>query len=311
MQYVFIFLLISSLSVGILTNVLAFAVFFRKKSALEGLFLAFLTFFTLRMVADTVMFYVLPLLPSSDTPLYVLLLAGRATMAGTVVFITLFMHKLTDTFQSRKSRRVLYALCAALSLFFILHFIISRAQKPPTMKDLNAFSLVDFSFFILPLYPIAVFFLFSRRIKNVTLHGMIRSFVIMLLLTFPALIVEDILGSFSIVFDFARDNPVHMRLFPAIYLMIYLFLLYHGLKNVVLEKRLSHTPHRISVAFIARFGITEREQQIIALMIEGASNKEIGRTLFISAATVRNHIHNVFQKTDATNRVELIRIAAS
>jgi len=263
------------------------------------------------MLADTVMFYVLPLLPSSGTPLYISLLAGRITMAGTIVFITLFMHKLTDIFQSNKSRRVMYALSVALSLFFVLHFILSRAQKPPTMKDLNAFSLVDFSFFILPLYSIAVFFLFSRKIKNVTLHGMIRSLIIMLLLAFPILILEDILGSFSIIFNFGRDNPVHMRLFPVVYLMIYLFLLCQGLKNVVLEKKLSRTPHQISMAFITHFGITEREMQIIALMMEGASNKEIGRKLFISAATVRNHIHNIFNKTDASNRVELIRIAAS
>ncbi len=311
MQYVFIFLLISSLSVGIVTNVLAFAVFFRNKTALEKLFLAFLTCFTLRMLADTVMFYVLPLLPSSGTPLYISLLAGRITMVGTIVFITLFMHKLTDIFQSNKSRRVIYPLFGGLFLFFVIHFILSRAYQPPTLKDLDAFSPVDFLFFILPLYPIAIFFLFSRRIKNVTLHKMIRSFIIMILLTFPILILEDVFGSFSIIFDFARDNPVDMRLFPVIYLMIYLFLLYEGFKNVILEKRLSHTPHRISVAFITHFGITEREQEIIAIMIEGASNKEIGKKLFISAATVRNHIHNVFEKTHATNRVELIRIATS
>ena len=108
MKYVFMFLLISSLSVGIVTNVLAFAIYFRKKSALEKLFLSFLTCFTLRMLTDTVMFYVLPLIPSSVVPLYVCLLVARISMAGTVVFITLFMHKLTDTFQSDKSRRVVY-----------------------------------------------------------------------------------------------------------------------------------------------------------------------------------------------------------
>lgn len=311
MQYVFIFLLISSLSVGIVTNVLAFAVFLREKSALGKLFLAFLTCFTLRMAADTVMFYVLPLLPSSGTPLYVSLLAGRITMAGTVIFLALFMHTLTEIFQSHESRRVVYALSAALFLFFVFHFVLSRAQNPPTMEDLDAFSLVDFLFFVLPLYPIAVFFLFSRRIKNAAIRKVIRNFILMILLFFPILILEDVLGSFSIVFDFARGYPLHVRLFPVIYLMIYLFLLYQGFRNVVLEKKLSHAPHQISVAFITRFGITEREKQIIALMIEGARNKEIGKRLFISAATVRNHIHNVFEKTDATNRVALIHMATS
>jgi DNA-binding CsgD family transcriptional regulator len=311
MQYIFIFLLISSLSVGIVTNVLAFAVFFRNKSTLEKLFLAFLTFFTLRMLSDTVMFYVVPLLSSSTVLLYFSLLTGRITMAGTTIFITLFMHKLTDIFQSRKSRLVVYSLSAGLFLFFVVHFILIHAYEPPTMVDLDAFSPVDFLFFILPLYPIAIFFIFSRRIKNVTVYKMIRIFIIMILLTFPILIVEDVLGSFSIIFDFARDNQVPLRLFPVMYLMIYLFLLYAGFKNVVLERKLMHAPHRISENFISHFGITAREKEVIVLMIEGAGNKKIGEKLFISAATVRNHIHNIFEKTNAVNRVELIRIATS
>ena len=232
-------------------------------------------------------------------------------MVGTIAFMSLFMHTLTGIFQSNRSRRVTYVFFGGLFLFFMIQFIISRAYEPPTLKDLDVFLPVDFLFFILPLYPIAIFLLFSKRIKNVTLHKMIRSFIIMILLTFPILIFEDVIGSFSIIFDFARDNPVHIRLFPVIYLMIYLFLLYEGFRNVILEKRLSHTLYQISVAFITRYGVTEREREIIALMIEGASNKEIGKRLFISAATVRNHIHNVFEKTHATNRVELIRIATS
>ena len=128
MQYVFIFLLISSLSVGILTNVLAFAVFFRNKTALEKLFLAFLTFFTARMLADTVMFYVIPLLPSAGTPLYISLLAGRITMAGTVAFMSLFMHRLTEILQSERSRRVVYSIFGALFVFFVVDFIVS-AQR--------------------------------------------------------------------------------------------------------------------------------------------------------------------------------------
>lgn len=311
MQYVFIFLLISSLSVGIVTNVLAFAVFFRNKTALEKLFLVFLTLFTVRMLADTVMFYVVPLLPSAGTPLYVSLLVGRIAMVGAVAFMSLFMHRLTEIFQSERSRRLFYSIFGALVLFFVVDFIAAHANTLPTLNDLDAFSPVDFLFFVLPLYPVAVFFLFSKRIKNVTLHAMIRSFVIMLLVTFPVLILEDLFGSFQIIFDFARDNPVHVRLFPAVYLMIYLFLLYQGFRHVILGRRHSHAPYQISAAFVARYGVTEREREIIALMIEGASNKEIGRRLFISAATVRNHLHNVFEKTHATNRVELIRIATS
>lgn len=42
--------------------------------------------------------------------------------------------------------------------------------------------------------------------------------------------------------------------------------------------------------------LTSRESEILALVQQGRSNKEIARQLAISAATVKNHIHNILQK---------------
>jgi DNA-binding NarL/FixJ family response regulator len=55
-----------------------------------------------------------------------------------------------------------------------------------------------------------------------------------------------------------------------------------------------------------KYKITPREQEIINLVIEGASNKDIEKKLFISDSTVRNHIYNIYQKLDVQNRIELI-----
>jgi DNA-binding CsgD family transcriptional regulator len=55
-----------------------------------------------------------------------------------------------------------------------------------------------------------------------------------------------------------------------------------------------------------KYKITPREQEIIDLIIKGASNKDIEKKLFISDSTVRNHIYNIYQKLDVQNRIELI-----
>jgi DNA-binding CsgD family transcriptional regulator len=55
-----------------------------------------------------------------------------------------------------------------------------------------------------------------------------------------------------------------------------------------------------------KYKITPREQEIVHLIIEGASNKDIEKKLFISDSTVRNHIYNIYQKLDVQNRIELI-----
>ena len=55
--------------------------------------------------------------------------------------------------------------------------------------------------------------------------------------------------------------------------------------------------------------LTERESQIVRLVSEGLSNKEIARQLNISGGTVKVHLHNIFQKLEISNRTVLATIA--
>jgi len=52
--------------------------------------------------------------------------------------------------------------------------------------------------------------------------------------------------------------------------------------------------------------ITAREQQILNLMVEGLTNKEVAQRLNIATHTVKSHIHNLFQKLEIRNRVDLV-----
>jgi DNA-binding NarL/FixJ family response regulator len=52
--------------------------------------------------------------------------------------------------------------------------------------------------------------------------------------------------------------------------------------------------------------LTSREHQILDLVGEGMSNKEIGRTLRIGDATVKNHVHNILEKLQVHRRGEAV-----
>lgn len=54
--------------------------------------------------------------------------------------------------------------------------------------------------------------------------------------------------------------------------------------------------------------LTEREQQILQLLGEGLSNKEIAARLYLQPQTVKNYVHLVFQKLDVHSRLDLIRL---
>ena len=50
--------------------------------------------------------------------------------------------------------------------------------------------------------------------------------------------------------------------------------------------------------------VTRRELEILRLVANGLSNKEIGRQLSITEGTVKNHVHNALEKLHMTNRIQ-------
>ena len=55
--------------------------------------------------------------------------------------------------------------------------------------------------------------------------------------------------------------------------------------------------------------ISEREQAVLSLIIEGLTNIEIGKALHISNRTVESHRRNILQKLDVKNTADLVRYA--
>ncbi len=53
-------------------------------------------------------------------------------------------------------------------------------------------------------------------------------------------------------------------------------------------------------------GLTAREKEVVALLLGGRSNKEIGRELSVSDGTIKAHLHNIMRKMEVRNRIELV-----
>jgi two-component system, NarL family, nitrate/nitrite response regulator NarL len=61
----------------------------------------------------------------------------------------------------------------------------------------------------------------------------------------------------------------------------------------------------------ALISLTGREREIMNLVSEGLTNKEIGRRLNIADGTIKVHLHHIFQKLDVGNRTALAALAFS
>jgi len=65
-------------------------------------------------------------------------------------------------------------------------------------------------------------------------------------------------------------------------------------------------PDTVSEEFLSKYGITDREQEIILKVMQGKSNADIAGELFISLATVKTHLHNIYTKIGVDSRFDLL-----
>ncbi len=79
--------------------------------------------------------------------------------------------------------------------------------------------------------------------------------------------------------------------------------------NTVLEKGVAETLHSIlkeeKKSESVSYDFSEREFEILKLVAEGLSNKEISEKLFLSQGTVRNYVSGLLTKLDLRDRTQL------
>jgi DNA-binding CsgD family transcriptional regulator len=66
---------------------------------------------------------------------------------------------------------------------------------------------------------------------------------------------------------------------------------------------------KLAEAIGLRYGISNREKEILTLILEGKNNKEIEQALFISASTIRNHVSSLYGKIGINSRGQLMNLA--
>ena len=65
-------------------------------------------------------------------------------------------------------------------------------------------------------------------------------------------------------------------------------------------------PAKISPLLMSAYGLTEREQEVSRLVLQGYSTTEIAERLVISTHTVQQHLRNIFDKTGVRSRRDLV-----
>ena len=79
-----------------------------------------------------------------------------------------------------------------------------------------------------------------------------------------------------------------------------------------LFRRFAEQPPRTPETSIpAKLRLTRRQQQLMPMIAQGLTNKEIASHLNLSEQTIKNHVHRMLRKCGAEDRLEAVEIAAS
>jgi DNA-binding CsgD family transcriptional regulator len=102
-----------------------------------------------------------------------------------------------------------------------------------------------------------------------------------------------------------------LRLLPTEIYVVAVALVFTGL-GLWLGRRLSGgspPPFEKNVDALRYLGVSEREQEVLALLADGLSNREIAERLFVSPNTVKTHIASLYAKLGAARRTDAVRRA--
>jgi len=83
-----------------------------------------------------------------------------------------------------------------------------------------------------------------------------------------------------------------------------------SLSHKVLQKLIESPKGEAKITDVAYGTLTSREQEVLRLLAQGLSTKEISDKLFISPKTAENHRANIMKKLDLHSTFELVRFAA-
>lgn len=79
---------------------------------------------------------------------------------------------------------------------------------------------------------------------------------------------------------------------------------------VVREVRIrENEPFVLNASTLKELGITSREHEILGLIAQGLSNREIGEALFVSENTVKTHSSRIFEKLGVSRRTQAVQKA--
>lgn len=143
------------------------------------------------------------------------------------------------------------------------------------------------------LYAIFTYCLYKKNIENKIWYRNTRKILMFVILCTPGLIFDGLTAG--------HGTPLH---FTPIMFSVISIVNIHMINQYNQETQ--NAQYVVDNDFKLKYSITEREDEVIVLLLKGYSYAKIGELLFISISTVRTHVMNIYKKVGVKSRYELL-----
>ncbi len=180
--------------------------------------------------------------------------------------------------------------------------------------------IANTEFFGIILYDIILLSVSFDKIENLFIKLWVKRIIIISLLMFPLMFLDAMvekLPNIGIYFPFGLFTVFLYYAILSSLGLYYILRYFNTLFNPMVISDLSehkqekkNTEGRLEDLLVI-YNITNREKEIIQLLVNGYSYQNISEKLIISLPTVKSHVYNIYRKLGIKNKIELINRISS
>jgi DNA-binding NarL/FixJ family response regulator len=82
-------------------------------------------------------------------------------------------------------------------------------------------------------------------------------------------------------------------------------------EEIVARAKTRSRKSRSAKPFIRRTGLSRREVEVLAALVQGISNRKIGEQLGVKEVTIKLHLRRIYKKINVSNRTQAVKLAMS
>ncbi len=296
MEHLLLIYWILSFAAGFTVLIASILIYLKRKNELLKYYILLLSALTILILSSTIKNYIDINQISPDNLTIVLdifFLFGETLLIAAVPIFTNSLFPYLKLIKMNKFFGILSIICFIITMinYFVKIFM--------PLTNIFLFILLIMT----GLYSCITVLINFHKIVIIQVRLFSRALLISSILIFFALGIDSILN-YKIKFS---SIPGSFRVGPAIYLIWNLLSVYYFVQNLFFKEADKDIRQYYSL-FCQKYGISEREKDILILLFEGYSNKLIGNKLFITTGTVKRHVHNIYEKTGVNGRIKLINM---